>query len=215
MDDEYAQRMNRRKELDPEGYRVYALGEWGEVGGIIFPNIEIGKLDKSRFDVFSMGVDFGFNHASVCLLIAHKDNDIYILQEVYTKGKTNPEFIALLEAAKLPKGVIMYCDSAEPDRIKELSKAGYRAFPVKKEVNSVSRQIAWLKQRKIYIDESCVNTKWEIQAYRWKKDRATGESIDEPVEFDDDCMAALRYGIEGQRKSRRIRSISKEELGIW
>ena len=215
VDAEYSQRMNRRKELDPEGYRVYALGEWGEVGGVIFTNIEICNLDKSRFGMFSMGVDFGFNHASVCLLLAHKDDDLYILKEVYAKGKTNPEFIALLDAAQMPKGIAMYCDNAEPDRIKELSKAGYKAHRVKKETNSIKRQIEWIKQRKIYIDESCVNTIWEIQAYRWKKDRASGESIDEPTDFDDDCMAALRYGIEGQRKSRRIRSISKEALGIW
>ena len=31
-DEAYRQRMLRRKEVDPEGYRIYGLGEWGEKG---------------------------------------------------------------------------------------------------------------------------------------------------------------------------------------
>ncbi len=29
--------MERRRALDPEGYRVYGLGEWGVTGGQYFP----------------------------------------------------------------------------------------------------------------------------------------------------------------------------------
>jgi len=214
IDEEYIKRMERCKELDPAGYKVYGLGEWGEAGGVIFTNIDITDLDVKAFDNFTIGVDFGFNHASVCLLVAHKDENIYILREVYTKGKTNAEFIQLINEGAIPKGVLMHCDSAEPDRIKELRQAGYKAKPVKKEANSIKRQIEFLRQRKIYIDGSCINTAREIQAYRYKRDNQTGENSDEPLDFDDDCMAALRYSVESKRKSGRLRTISKSILGI-
>ena len=100
----------------------------------------------------------------------------------------------------------MFCDSAEPDRIKMWKKAGYRARKVKKEKTTSKKyqatQIDWLKQRKIFIDPSCVNTIKEISQWKWKKDEATGEYIDEPVAFFDDAMAALRYGVERWRKGK-------------
>ena len=52
---------------------------------------------------------------------------------------------------KFQKRITMYCDSAEPDRIKMWQKAGYRARPVKKEPNSVKAQIDYLKQHTIPI----------------------------------------------------------------
>ena len=214
IDAEYCERMERRKVLDPEGYKVYGLGEWGETGGLIITNIEICDLDRTTFDTITLGVDFGFNHASVCLLVGHKDDNVYILQEIYAKGKTNAEFIKLLKQGGISKNIVMYCDSAEPDRIKELKQEGYRAYPVKKEPNSVKMQIEYLRQRKIYIDGICNNTVREIQGYRYKKDHTTGEYIDSPLEIADDCMAALRYSIEPYRRNKKLIIFDKRTLGL-
>jgi phage terminase large subunit len=98
----------------------------------------------------------------------------------------------------------MYCDSAEPDRIKMWGKAGYRAMAVKKEQNSVTAQIDYLKQLKIHIHPRCINTIKEIQQWKWKKDEKTGLYLDVPVEFMDDAMAALRYSIEDYRRFKAI-----------
>ncbi len=151
-----------------------------------------------------MGQDFGFNHANAILLLGFKDDDIYILKEIYLYNKDTSEIIEYAEG-RIPKDEDMYCDSAEPDRIKMWKKAGYRAKKVKKEKTTTKKyqatQIDWLKQRKIFIHPSCVNTIKEIGQWKWKKDEATGEYIDEPVAFFDDAMAALRYGVERWRKS--------------
>ena len=96
----------------------------------------------------------------------------------------------------------MWCDSAEPDRIKMWKKAGYKARPVNKEKNSVHAQIDYLKKHKIHIHRSCVNTIKEIQQWKWKKDTKTNEYLDEPVNYFDDAMAMLRYSIEEERKSK-------------
>jgi phage terminase large subunit len=44
IDDAYKRRMERRKQVDPEGYRIYGLGEWGEIGGLILQNWEAKEI---------------------------------------------------------------------------------------------------------------------------------------------------------------------------
>ena len=215
IDTEYKARMLRRKELDPQGYEVYGLGNWGETGGLVFPNVTVGDYRQKEFEQFTIGTDFGFNHFHATLLIGWSDGDPYVIKEVVITGKTTGEIIELCNKAQIPKNVLMFCDSAEPDRIKEYKKAGYRAYPVKKEKNSVSNQIAWLKNRQIYIDGLCQNTQKEIQAYKWRKDPTTGEYTDEPVKFNDDCVKALIYGCESVRKAVRLKTMKKGDLGIW
>lgn len=102
----------------------------------------------------------------------------------------------------------MYCDSAEPDRIKMWQKAGYkRARGVLKEPGSVHAQIDYLKQiPKIHIHYSCTNTYDEIRQWKWQLDQKTNEYTDEPVPFFDDAMAALRYSIEDIRRNSRVKS---------
>lgn len=209
IDEAYKARMERRKQVDPEGYQIYGLGEWGEIGGLILQNYEIKELAENfneyDYDDVAMGQDFGFNHANAILLLGWKDDNIYIIRELYVYKKTTEEIIQLTDEADFPKGKRMWCDSAEPDRIKTWLKAGYRAKAVKKEKTKEKKkyqavQIDWLKKRKIYIDPSCVNTITEITQWKWKKDDATGKYLDEPVPFQDDAMAALRYGVETWRK---------------
>ena len=214
VDSAYKSRMERRKETDPEGYRVYALGEWGEVGGLIFTNVGYGDYSKKEFDTYTLGTDWGFNHPHATLLIGWSDGDPYILNEIVVREKTTAEIIELCNNAGLPKDVLMVCDSAEPDRIREFKKAGYRAFPVKKEKNSVTNQITWLKNRKIYVDGRCGHFLKEIQAYKWRKNNTTGEYLDEPVAINDDAIAALRYGCEPIRKAVRLKTMSKELFGF-
>ncbi len=206
IDAGYFRRMERRAVEDPEGYRVYGLGEWGELGGLILTNFKVHDFptDRDRFDSVYYGQDFGFNHANAILGIGYKDGEIYIRSELYCFEKDTEEIIDLARAAKIDPRIEMFCDSAEPDRIKTWQKAGFRAYPVKKEQGSVKAQIDFLKGRKIHIHPSCVNTIKEIQQWKWKKDPTTGLYIDEPVEFMDDAMAALRYSVERIRRGSAI-----------
>ncbi len=202
IDPAYYRRMERRAVEDPEGYRVYGLGEWGELGGLILTNtvVEDFDTDPARFDAFVYGQDFGFNHANAILGVGMKDGELYVCNEVYVFERDTTEIIVLAERAGVDKRVMMWCDSAEPDRIKTWRKAGYRASGVKKELGSVKAQIDYLKGRKIHIHPSCVNVQKEAGQWKWKKDPRTGLYIDEPVEFMDDAMAALRYSVEGWRR---------------
>ena len=207
IDEAYKARMERRKIVDPDGYQIYGLGEWGEIGGLILHNWEIKDISQNLndYDDIALGQDFGFNHANALLLLGWKDDNIFILDEIYEHEKDTGEIIQEAIKHGIPKNKQMWCDSAEPDRIKEWSKAGFRARPVDKggSKGSVNAQIDWLKKRHIFVHPHCINTIKEMQQWKWKKDEKSGEYLDEPVPIMDDAMAALRYGVEGWRKVKR------------
>lgn len=209
LTEDYHKRMMRRKELDPEGYKIFGLGQWGETGGLVFKNFEMKEFDVTSFNTISIGQDFGFNHANCILTVAMKDDDIYVLNELYVHEKETNEIIDLAQGS-FDKTKFMYCDAAEPDRIKMWTKAGYRAKAVKKTKGAngkgyVVSQIDWLKGRKIYIHPDCINLFKEMQQWKWKKDNKTNEWLDEPVDFYDDAIAALRYATD----------VWRVEKGTW
>ena len=216
LDENYHKRMMLRKEQDPEGYQIYGLGEWGETGGLILQNYCIEELPKSfdRYSTVHYAQDFGYNHANCILEVGFKDDEIYILRELYVHEKDTDEIIQLANAMDLDKRKIMYCDSAEPDRIKMWQKAGYKARAVTKGAGSVKAQIDYLKQHRIHIDGGCTNTIKEIQQWKWQKDRTTGQYTDDPVDVFDDAMAALRYCIEPYRQNNKLKTMNKKALGL-
>lgn len=206
IDPQFHQRMLERKARDPEGYRIYGQGEWGESGGRILTDytVETFDTDPARFDATAIGQDFGFNHANAILQLAMKDGELYVLREIYEREKDTAELIRIAERRGFPKGVRMWCDSAEPDRIRTWQRAGFRALAVKKEPGSVLAQIDWLKRRKIHVHVSCQNTLNELEAWQWAKAPGTDEWEDAPADGFDDAMAAMRYGIESWRRRREV-----------
>lgn len=61
IDEGFKKRMRRRKEQDPDGYRIYGLGEWGEVGGLVLSNYVVEPFARGpdNFDFMVNAQDFG------------------------------------------------------------------------------------------------------------------------------------------------------------
>lgn len=95
---------------------------------------------------------------------------------------------------KLP----VYCDSARPDLIAELQKAGINAINAHKDVVAGIGEVATLlhNNKLFIIYEQNMQFDKEIDAYVWKKD------ADEPVKTNDDVMDAVRYGIYSEKVER-------------
>lgn len=201
LGEQFIREANILRETHEEKYRHNYLGEIVGAGGLILRDWEIRDFDID-FDVEFIGQDFGFNHMNAILLLGFLDGNIYVQKELCVNMMDTAEIIKLAEG-KFDKSKIMWCDSAEPDRIKTWRKAGYRAAPVSKEPNSVKAQIDYLMGHHIVIHPSCKQTIDEIEQWEWFKDKQTNEYTDEPVPVFDDAMAALRYGIEYMRKAKR------------
>lgn len=214
IDPAYYKRMESRKERDPAGYKIYGENQWGEIEGLIFTNWEVKEFDKTQIHDRVYGQDFGYIHANAILDVGFSMDDVYICDEIYEFEKDMADIIRIANSKALDRYRRMWCDSAEPDRIKMWQNAGYNALAVKKEPGSVQAQIEWLKgvadknnvvKRTIFIHPDCVNTIKEIQSYQRKKDQKTNTFLEEPLDIFDDAMAALRYSIEGKRKGGGLR----------
>ena len=204
LNPEYGQEMERYEETNPEYAAVYNRGEWGTRGRRIITNFRIERVTQKLewYDAVSLGQDFGYNHANAILLLGLKDGEVYVIREHYKHGMTTPEIVEEVErlgvfADAKKARCWMICDSAEPDRIVEWQRAGWKARPVDKgNGKATGSRIDWLKARTIHVDERAENTAAEIGEWSWERDRQTGEYSDKPVPVNDDAMAALRYGCE-------------------
>ena len=119
IDEAYHKRMERRREVDPEGYKVYGLGEWGETSGVILHNWKVTTVptDLSFYDDVALGQDFGFNHANALYVYGIKDGNIYVIDGLYGYEQDTTDWIREADRKGLPKNKTMWCDSAETDRI--------------------------------------------------------------------------------------------------
>lgn len=208
IDAAYKERMMRRKELDPDGYSIYGLGDWGEIGGLILTNYKIlsdSEMPK-EFDYIVNAQDFGFNHANAIGEVGFLDGNLYLLREIYEYGKDANQLIEQAGKQGFRKDLKMWCDSARPDDIQIWRNAGWNARGVDKggSVGSVQGQINILKGMTIHIHHSCVNTIKEIQQWKYQRDKTTGDYTDQPVNFFDDAMAMLRYSIEDIRHNKTV-----------
>ncbi len=189
-------------------HNVYAEGKWGVLGNLIFTNWETADLSGMTFDSHRYGLDFGFTNDPSAVLdvsLNSAKKTIYIVNEVYGHGMTNDVLAA--KAKPLVGDSTVWCDSAEPKSIAELHTQGpntISAYPVAKGKDSVWHAIQWLQQWRFVIDKNrCPNTINEVSQYQWQKTK-DGEAINQPVERDDHCIAALRYATERDRLGSQV-----------
>ena len=199
LDREYVQILENLIEQDKTYYEVYTLGKFATIENTIYSNYDIVSKLPKHFDEIIYGVDYGYNNPSAVIKIGLRDQEVWIIDELYKSKLTNADLIEELKEFVNPKGPL-YCDSAEPNRIEEMIRAGFNAFPADK---SVKDGIDFVKRKKIHIHEYCVNTIKEIRNYKWKEDRG-GNVLDEPVKFMDHAMDAIRYALYSHKKGMPI-----------
>lgn len=190
LDEEYKQVINNLQHEDKMYFNIYGLGEWGVLGNLIYSNWEVISDVPVSYDEIIWGLDFGFNNPSALLKIGIKDGNLYLLEEMYKTGLTNQDLIKELRK-RIATFESIYADSAEPARIEEIRRAGFRIYPAQKDVTD---GLDFVKRQRIFIHKGCSNTIKEIQGYKYKEDK-DGNVLDEPVKFADHLMDAMRYAI--------------------
>lgn len=201
IEQEYCDELEALRGIDDVMYSVYALGEWGVLGHIIYTKYEIEEIEQplGYYEEFIAGVDYAFEKPSAWLLIGLRENKAYVLDEVYERRLLNSEFAELIADKQREWGVRpqTYCDTAEPGRIEEMYRAGLNVYEADK---NVSDGINCVKEHKLILHPRCINTMKEIRGYVRKRDK-NGEVLDEPVKANDHAMDALRYALYTHRQS--------------
>ncbi len=189
------------KDQDEAAFQVFSEGTYAVLKNIIYPTYHQVEKFPDSFDEVIYGLDFGFNNPMALIRIGIKDQrDCYLEQKLYQTGLTTGDLVEKLpdlipESERLCP---IYCDSAEPDRIAEIERAGYQALSSDKEVKA---GIDFCKRLKFYTLADNVDLNKERTSYKWKTDR-NGHVLDEPVKFMDHLMDAKRYAIYTHHKDR-------------
>lgn len=211
--------LERYKTTNPAFYTIYCLGEFGSLSRLVYTNWKIEDLDTqdllTRGYQLCVGLDWGYtaDATAVAVMLAdEKNKKLYVINELYQTGLLNDAIADRLKMMGLAKSQII-ADSAEPKSIDELKKNGIaRIKPSMKGQGSISAGIAKLQEFEIIVDGHCTNFITELQNYSYKKDKATGEYTNEPVDEFNHLMDAARYGIQCLNSRSHLKSLPKYSL---
>jgi len=189
---------------DPNYYKIYFEGEWGELEGVIY-NWDVVPLpnpDRNWYDEIFYGGDFGYSvDPAAVVKIYRKANEFWVQEIIYATGLTNIELGREMRRLGVYEEDSVYFDSAEPKSIEELYQLGFNVYPSSKGADSVRAGIDYLKEQKIHIVEGSQNIQKEQRSYIWKKDK-DGNPLNEPIRINNHAMDAIRYGIYTHIKDR-------------
>ena len=192
-------------------YKIYALGEFATLDKLVFPKYKKQLLNKEELKQFPsyFGLDYGFINDPSAFMHVKIDDDrkrLYVVEEYVKKGLTNDKIAESITALGYAKEQIR-ADSAEKKSNQELRNLGIsRVIDVKKGAGSVMQGIQYLLQYEWIVDERCVKTIEELENYTWKKDKATNEYINEPVDSYNHCLDAIRYAIQDKITKSKIKT---------
>jgi phage terminase large subunit len=189
---------------EPSNYwTVYGLGQIGSLEGNVYSGWE--KADVKQFlttgHLVRYGLDFGFSNDETAMVAIYEleDGRTGVEEVLYKKGILGSEYANILMSQNIDPNVLIVADSARPEIIAEIKRAGFRIVGADKNAGSVKRGIDRVSQRQIVYCGK--NLEREYLSYQWRKKR-TGEVLDEPQDGNDHALDALRYGIDDLSKKR-------------
>lgn len=207
LDENIVQAIESRKP-NKQWWLVYGLGQLGEVEGRVYKDWTVvdGIPNDPEFhqvpheaQLKRYGLDFGYTNDPTSIVAIYSYNGGYILDEVaYQYGMQNDDIIAVLR--NLPKALVI-ADSAEPksiDYIRSRSNAQITILPAQKGPGSVLQGIEFVQSQRISVTKRSTNILKEYRNYLWKTDRDE-KIINEPQDFMNHAMDAIRYGLDSFR----------------
>ena len=215
---DYIQRMDDMRAINPTRWRIEALGEFVSLDKLVFQNYKIEEFDHSKITgELLVGLDFGFINDITALTASILDEErkrIYIFKEWGDTNKTNEEISNIIASLGFSKSVIV-ADCAEPKSIEELKRNGIRKIVAcTKGKDSILHGIQKLQQYEIIVHPNCSGIITEFENYSWKKDRSTGEYINEPIDQFNHYIDSLRYSIQSVDNSKKLKTLNKTALSL-
>lgn len=214
---DYIDALEQMKTTNPTYYNIYALGQFCSLDKLVFNNWTTGTIEDTKDMELLLGLDFGYVNDATAFIVAYLDEankTIYIEQEVYQTGLLNNQIADFIKYMGFAKSVII-ADSAEQKSIEEIKQQGIpRIKPAAKGQGSIMQGIQKLQQYKIIVNPLCTNMIVELQNYSFKKDKATNEYINEPIDAFNHLCDALRYSLQCLDNKQRLQTVSKSNFRL-
>ena len=210
----YIDKLEELIRTNPTYHKIYALGDFCSLEKLIFNNWKVEDFDHNsiRGDLL-IGLDFGFSNDTTALIASILDETnkkIYVFKEWGNTNHTNPQIAEVIKYLGFSKSLII-ADSAEPKSIKEIKEEGIQRIKAAvKGPDSIKHGIQQLLQYEIIVHPSCKKVRVELENYSWKKDKKSGEYINEPIDEWNHYIDALRYSL--QCSKNKLRTLDKNVL---
>jgi len=204
------QRANR-----PGWWKVYGLGQLGEVDGKIYKDWQIIDEIPHEARLERRGLDFGYSNDPSSIVDIYKWNGGFIFDEIlFQKGMSNRQIADVLLATNAQ--TLTVADSAEPKSIDELKMYGCTVIPANKGQGSVSQGIQFVQAQRIWITRRSANILHEYRNYLFKTDK-NGKILNEPEHQFSHSMDAIRYGLNDYVEVETVPKRQKEnnKLTKW
>ena len=190
LDKDTIAEVERLKDLDPDYWRVYGMGEIGTVQTMIFRKFDL--VDEVQGRLVGYGLDFGFTNSPSALVAVYvSDDNLYIKEMLYEKRLTNTDLANKLKEFKIDRQSEIVGDSAEPKTIEEIYRQGFNIKPAKKGAG-IHLGIDIMRRYKLHITKDSLNAIKEFRSYKWATDK-NGDVLNAPVKVNDHLIDATRY----------------------
>jgi phage terminase large subunit len=210
---DYVKALEDKAKTNPNYYRVYTLGEYVTLDRLVYYNWRVEDFEhKDIKGQLIIGMDFGFINdvsAIVASILVEDEKKIYVFREWGDTGKTNQELAQVIKMLGFSKSVIV-ADSAEKKSIEEIKREGIPKIRPCSKKGRIIDGIQKLQEYQIILHPSCIGLKTELENYTWKKDKATGEYTNEPIDLYNHYCDSLRYSI--QAATTRVKIMDKNSF---
>lgn len=185
-------RLEGYKKTNPALYKLWALGQYAQLQGVILDNWDVVQSVPDGVDCIGYGLDFGFSQdPAACVKVWCSKEDLYIQGLVYSTGLSNRELYDMMKS----KGVADYdkiiADSAEPKSIDELHRLGFKGIKgAKKRANYKADMANNLKSYRIHLVAGDTDLQREFGTWSWEKDK-NGKDLPRPADGNDHYMDAV------------------------
>ena len=223
LPEEYTKTLEDMQYRNKAYYNIYAKGEFATLDKLVFPVYEKRIINEEEFidkktGAKTGGLDFGYTNDPSAITWGYykpQEHELYITGEYSKTGLTNDKLAEVIIDLGLSKERIV-ADSAEPKSIAELKRMGIKRITgAVKGADSVKNGLDRLQRCDIIIDERCIKTIEEFENYTWKKDRKTGEYINEPIDTYNHHIDSIRYGVQAVMKKKRTENDIIGELNVY
>lgn len=179
-------------------WRVYGLGELGDVEGKIYAAWAIVDKIPHEARLERYGLDFGYANDPAALVAIYYYNGGYIVDELMHRTHMSNRMVAdYINNSEAPN-ILTIADSAEPKSIAEMQEYGLNIIGANKGGGSVNQGIGWVQDQRMSMTKRSINVIKSYRNYMWKTDRE-GKILPIPDHAFSDAMDAIRYAMESLR----------------
>jgi phage terminase large subunit len=180
------------RETDADFWKIFGLGEYGSIKGLIFDTWDVKPLPKDAV-LLGYALDFGFTNDPTAIPAIYKSGgELWFNERLYERRLTNRDISDQMIELGINKSSEIIADSAEPKSIEEIYRLGWNIHAAKKGPDSIKNSIDILKRFICHITPESVNLIKEHKTYKWKEDK-NGVYLNEPVDFNNHLIDGIRY----------------------